>query len=137
MYISLPRDVAKIRTDDKHRGFIFVFGSAGVARKWKKNTPLWREYLKAEGELYIELCMTERESNHVAALIKERDKKEEEREERETEELERMRIKELAERERRRREAAGVRAYYGHGHGHGLHRPVEAKNSGFGKHVRW
>lgn len=112
--------MAKIRTDDKHRGFIFVFGSPGAARKWRRNTPLWRHYVRAQGELYIEMCLTERESYHVAEMI----------EERETEEFERMRREKLAERERRREHAPGYHVHRGGGIG----KPVEAKNSGF---ARW
>ena len=67
--MTLPAEAAKIRTSDTQRGFLFVFNSIHYAKQWRKNTPLWREYLGRQDELYIDPFLTESESSKFRRAI--------------------------------------------------------------------
>lgn len=68
--LALLPDVAKVRTCDKLRGFVFVFSSTALAAQWKKNTLLWREYIGRPGELYIDKHLTQFESDNLMDRIR-------------------------------------------------------------------
>jgi len=67
--LSLPKNVVRIRTNDKHRGFIFVFSSPSRADNWKQNTPLWRHYIRGQRQLYIERCTIGSENEKIERLV--------------------------------------------------------------------
>lgn len=67
--LPLPTNIAKIRTCDKQRGLVFVFESRAIADLWEKNTLLWRRYINAPGELYIDRYLTETDSLKLRRAI--------------------------------------------------------------------